>query len=116
MILRNISINMLRNILTEGGIFMIKPSITNDQMIKSSEASKKFGSLRKKAKIKPMFITDNGTIDSVLIDYEHYEKMYQRLIELESIEEESILVQRLEYIEKNPGAAVSWKDIRRSCK
>ena len=113
-ILRNILRKCLSSIFVRRRYSVIKPSITNDQMVKSSEASKRFGSLRKKAKIKPVFITENGTIASVLVDYEYYEKMYQRLIELEEIEEENMLTQRIERLEKNPELAVSWKEVRRS--
>lgn len=93
---------------------MSKPTITKDQIVKSSEASKKFGGLRKKAKLNPIFITDNGNIDSVLICYSQYEEMYKRLIELELLEEEHIISKRIERLEKNPELTVSWKDIRRS--
>jgi len=98
------------------GAPMEKPTITNDQLIKSSEASKNFGSLRKKSKLNPMFITENGSIDSVLVDYRYYEQMYQRLAELEAKEEENMLLQRIEDLEKNPELAVSWKEVRRSNK
>jgi PHD/YefM family antitoxin component YafN of YafNO toxin-antitoxin module len=96
------------------GAVMEKPKITNDQLIKASEASKHFGSLRKKAKINPMFITENGNIDSVIIDYAYYEQMYQRLAELEIKEEESMLLERINRLEKNPETSVSWNNIRRS--
>ena len=96
-----------------GTIMENKPSITNDQLVKSSDASKRFGGLRKRAKKMPMFITENGTIDSVLIDYEQYEKMYERLVELEAKEEEKILSERIERLDKNPDSSVSWKDARR---
>lgn len=93
---------------------MEKPQITKDQIIKSSEASKGFGKLRKKAKISPMYITENGNIDSVLLDYDYFEKMYQRLVQLEAKEEEEIIVQRIERLEKNPEVAVSWREVRRT--
>ncbi|MCY6485434.1 hypothetical protein OW763_13955 [Clostridium aestuarii] len=67
---------------------MTKPSITKDQMVKSSEAAKRFGTIRKRAKDQPLYITDNGNIDSVLLGYEYFEKMYKRLMELEEKEEE----------------------------
>ena len=98
------------------GVVMEKPIITNDQLIKSSEASKHFGSLRRKSKSNPMFITENGNIDCVLIGYEQYEQMYQRLSELEAKEEENILNQRIERLEKNPELAIPWKNARRSNK
>lgn len=91
-----------------------KPTFNTDQITSSSEAAKKFGELRKKAKMAPQFITDNGTVDTVVMDYEYYEKMYIRLQELEEIEETTILSQRMERLENNPGASVAWKSVRRS--
>ncbi|RED65436.1 type II toxin-antitoxin system prevent-host-death family antitoxin [Cohnella phaseoli] len=93
-----------------------KPTLTVDQLITSSEAAKKFGDLRKKAKELPQFITDNGTVDSVLISYELFEQMYERLTQLEDEEEHRLLLQRIERNEQNPAAAKSWRDIRRSPK
>jgi PHD/YefM family antitoxin component YafN of YafNO toxin-antitoxin module len=93
---------------------MTKPTLTVDQLITSSEAAKKFGDLRKKAKKLPQFITDNGTVDSVLISYELFEQMYDRLTQLEDEEENRLLLQRIERNEQNPSAAKSWKDIRRN--
>ncbi|WP_066827507.1 prevent-host-death family protein [Clostridium tepidiprofundi] len=91
---------------------MVKPIITKDQMVKSSEAAKRFGSIRKKAKKEPLYITDNGNIDSVLIGYDYFEKMYIRLMELEEKEEVKILSSRIEYLENNPSSAVPWRNIR----
>ncbi|HBM81115.1 MAG: type II toxin-antitoxin system Phd/YefM family antitoxin [Clostridiales bacterium] len=95
---------------------MEKPNITKDQIVKSSVASKKFGKFRKLAKERPIYISDNGNIDTVLISYDYFEKMYQRLYELEEKEEEMILSHRIEELKNNPEAAVSWKDIRRDGK
>ena len=91
-----------------------KPTFNTDQIISSSDAAKKFGELRKKAKTLPQFITDNGTVDTVVMDYEYYEKMYIRLQELEEIEETAILTKRMERLESNPSASVAWKSVRRS--
>jgi len=95
---------------------MTKPVITKDQMIQSSVAAKQFGSLRKKAKKLPQFVTENGTIDTVVLDYNYYEEMYERLMELEAKEEAGILEQRIERLEKNPEVSVSWKNVRRTVK
>lgn len=62
---------------------MEKPNITKDQIVKSSVASKRFGEFRKLAKKRPIYISDNGNIDTVLVSYDYFEKMYQRLHELE---------------------------------
>lgn len=91
-----------------------KPNFNVDQLVSASLASKNFGDLRKKAKKLPLFITDNGNVDTVLIGYEYYEKMYQRLMELEEKEEARILEERIERLESDPSLAVSWRSIRRS--
>ena len=93
-----------------------KPSITKDQIVKSSIASRNFGEYRKKAKINPIYISDNGTIETVMLDYNYFEQMYQRLSELEELEETRILSERGERLEKDPSLAVSWKDVRRTGK
>jgi PHD/YefM family antitoxin component YafN of YafNO toxin-antitoxin module len=91
-----------------------KPSFHVDQLVSSSDASKKFGELRKRAKLEPQFITENGSVDTVLVGYDYFEKMYQRLKELEEREEEQILTERIARLEADPESAVSWKAIRRS--
>lgn len=88
--------------------------LRSDQMIKASEAAKKFGYARKKAKDMPQFITDNGNIDSVLMGYEYYLKMYQRLIELEAKEDTRVLSERIDRLENDPTQGIPWQSIRRS--
>ncbi|OIK06468.1 antitoxin VbhA family protein [Bacillus sp. MUM 13] len=66
---------------------MEKPSFTADQLVSASVAAKSFGSLRKKAKHVPQFITDNGVVGEVLLDYKQYEELYGRLRKLEESEE-----------------------------
>lgn len=109
---RNMNIIDRRN--AKVGVIMNKPSITKEQIVKSSEASKRFGQIRKKAKDTPLYITDNGNIDSVILGYEYFEKMYGRLIELEEKEESRILSKRMSELEENPSSAVSWRDVRRT--
>ncbi|HWQ73046.1 MAG TPA: type II toxin-antitoxin system Phd/YefM family antitoxin [Desulfitobacteriaceae bacterium] len=97
------------------GVVMDNPiRLRPDQMIKASEAAKKFGYARKKAKDLPQFITENGNIDSVLMGYDYYLKMYQRLIELEEKEESRILNERIERLENDPAQGIPWRTIRRS--
>jgi hypothetical protein len=64
--------------------------------------------------LNPIFISDNGNIDTVLLDYDYFEKMYQRISELEELEETRILSERIERLDKNPELAVDWNDVRRS--
>ena len=66
---------------------MDKPTFTADQLISASVAAKNFGSLRKKAKEVPQFITENGIVGEVLLDYKYYEELYGRLKKLEQLEE-----------------------------
>jgi hypothetical protein len=99
-----------------GAKIMYKPTFSVEQLVTASVASKHFGVLRKKAKLDPQFITDNGTVDTVLMGYEFFEKMYQRLIELEKKEEAGILAERIESIENDPLSAVPWRKVRRSSK
>lgn len=56
-----------------------KPAFNVDQVVSASIASKRFGEVRKQAKVKPQFISDNNKIDSVLMGYEEYERMYNEL-------------------------------------
>jgi len=93
---------------------MDKPTFNKDQLITSSEASKRFGDLRKKAKNEPQFITENGNVETVVLDYCYFESLYIRLMELEQKEEEGILVERITRLENNPEIGVPWRFIRRS--
>lgn len=97
-------------------IMETKPSITKEQIVQSSVASKKFGECKRKAKLNPIFISDNGNIDTVLLAYDYFEKLYERISELEAKEEAMILTERINNLEKNPSSAVSWRDVRRSSK
>jgi hypothetical protein len=54
---------------------MEKRSFTADQIISASVAAKSFGALRKKAKQVPQFITENGVVGEVPLDYKHYEEL-----------------------------------------
>lgn len=93
---------------------MEKPSFTQDQMVKSSDAVKHFGEIRKHAKEQPILIMDNGRWDTVLLGYTQYEKLYQRLVELEERYEASVLESRIERLERQPESAVPWRRVKRS--
>ncbi len=92
---------------------MVKPSLNVDQLVSSKDASKKFGEVRKKAQEVPQFVMDNGSVDTVIIGYDLYEEMYDRLTQLEQAEERRILFERIDQIDRNPAASKSWKEIRR---
>ncbi|OAA90771.1 Phd_YefM [Clostridium ljungdahlii] len=88
--------------------------ITKEQIVKSSIVSKSLGQYRKKAKENPIYISDNGNIDTVILSYDQFEKMYERLMELEQKEEERILNDRIRQVEEHPELSAKWKDIRRN--
>jgi hypothetical protein len=64
-----------------------KPTFTANQLVSASAAAKSFGSLRKKAKKAPQYITENGVVGEVLLDYKYFEELYGRLKKLEELEE-----------------------------
>ena len=97
-------------------LIMEKPKFDQDQVITSTDISRKFSTIRKQAKEKPLVVTDNGRFDTVILNYQLYEDMYSRLTELEEQNEFHILSERLERLEKNPETGVSWRSIRRSSK
>ena len=90
-----------------------KPSFTKDQIISSATVAKRFGEARKMAKSNPIFITEKGNIDTVLLDYDYFEGMYSRLVELEYLAEEQILLKRIKRLEQHPERAVSWRKMKR---
>lgn len=90
-----------------------KPSFTNEQLTSAGNAAKKFGQIRKRAKQEPQFIMDNGTVDSVILDYKYFEEIYERLMVLEEAEETRILTERMKRLDDQPESAVSWESIRR---
>ncbi|MBU7318232.1 antitoxin VbhA family protein [Paenibacillus oleatilyticus] len=74
---------------------VFKPTFHVDQLVSSSEASKKFGEVRKKAKSLPKYITENRNVDT-----------FQRLNQLEQQE-----LQREGTLSHDPVATASDKDI-----
>lgn len=83
------------------------------QVITSTDIQRHYGKIKDKAKETPLVVTDNGNFDMVVLDYDFFESMYSRLIELEQAHEESILLERLDELEKHPERAVPWRSIRR---
>jgi hypothetical protein len=93
---------------------MEKPSFTQDQMVRASDAAKHFGELRQHAQKHPILIRDNGRWDTVILGYDQYEKLFQRLLELEERYEASVLESRVERLEQHPEVAVPWRYVQRS--
>ncbi|TCL76495.1 prevent-host-death family protein [Hydrogenispora ethanolica] len=86
-----------------------KPSFTFDQIIKSTEAAKKFGKLREMAKSQPIVITENGEPDSVIMSYPAFVSFLNTVQELE----EKLLIERMERARENPASLVSQEAVLR---
>lgn len=80
-----------------------------DQLVNTATISRQFSKIKALAKIKPLFITDNGEVDMVLISYDAYEEMFNKLKELE----EEVLEYREEEARREPDSLVDWRSIRR---
>ena len=58
---------------------MSKPVFSRHQIISATQAAKNFGEVRRRAKVEPQFISDRNEIDTVVLDYQTYEDMYDEL-------------------------------------
>jgi PHD/YefM family antitoxin component YafN of YafNO toxin-antitoxin module len=81
-----------------------------DQLVNTATISRQFSKVKLLAKEKPLFITDNGNVESVLMSFEAYEQMYNRLHQLE----EEVVNYRAEEAAREPEALVEWQSVRRS--
>jgi len=75
---------------------MDKPHFNVDQVNSATYASKRFGEIRKKAKELPQFISENNSVDTVVLDYKDYEQMYAELQALREMTWELEVARRLE--------------------
>jgi Phd_YefM. len=82
---------------------------SRDQLVNTATISRHFSKIKALAKVKPLFITDNGEVDMVLISYEAYEQMFNRLQQLE----EEVLENRAEEAKKEPESLTEWRSVRR---
>ncbi|MBO0602002.1 hypothetical protein I2483_10035 [Sporosarcina sp. E16_3] len=82
---------------------MEKPQFNVDQVVPASIASRRFGEVRRNAKIIPQFISENNRIDSVVQSYEDYEQMYMELEFLRELTLELNLSKRIQEADLNPG-------------
>lgn len=93
-----------------GAVSMVeKPAFTCDQVNRLTDAAKKFGELRRKAKIEPQIILDNGSYDLVLLDYKLYERLVMRIGDLE----DQIVAERIEAFDKDPSGGVPFDEVLR---
>ncbi|WP_080803549.1 hypothetical protein [Arabiibacter massiliensis] len=58
---------------------------SRDQIVTSSQASKNFGEVRRRAAERPQFVSGRSGIDTVVVGFEQFEDMY---LELERLREE----------------------------
>ena len=88
-----------------------KPQFNVDQVISASNAAKRFAEVRRNAKTRPQFITQNNSIDSVVQSYEDYEKMYMELETLRELFFDLNLSDRIEKAELKPELRFTLKDV-----
>lgn len=90
---------------------LVKPNFNRDQFVPASKASKSLGDVRKKAKEQPQVILDHNKLDSVILGYEQYEKMYRELEFLRDMVWEVNIAKRLENADKNPTVRYTLQDV-----
>lgn len=62
-----------------------KVAFSRDQVVTSTQASKNFGEMRRRAKDRPLYVSDrNGGIGTVIVDFGEFEAM---AIEIERLQE-----------------------------
>lgn len=83
---------------------------SREQLVNTATISRHFSRVKLAAKVKPLFITDNGEVDFVLLSYDAYERMYNRLRELE----EEVVDHRAKEAERNPASLVDWRSVQRN--
>ncbi|MCI8367925.1 MAG: hypothetical protein HFJ66_10100 [Eggerthellaceae bacterium] len=76
-------------------VLLEKPFFTKEQIVSATTASKEFSALRKRAKKQPQYISGRNGIDSVLLDYDTYERMYGELQYFHEQEFERIAAERV---------------------
>lgn len=92
-------------------VMVDKPRFTRDQIVPASKASKSFGKVRKNAKILPQFISQNNKIDSVVLDYEQYEKLFEELETLREMSWEFDIANRLKKADSTPNVRYSIQEV-----
>ncbi len=90
---------------------MEKPQFNVDQVIPASIAARRFGEVRKNAKVIPQFISENNRIDSVVQSYEDYEKMYMELEFLREMTREYNLSMRIQRADLAPISRYNLKEV-----
>lgn len=87
-----------------------RPRFDKKQIVPATAASKKFAEVRKNAKLEPQFISDHNEIDSVVLNYDEYEKMFMELNYLRNLEFERRIADRIKIADQN-GVRYSIEDV-----
>lgn len=86
---------------------MNKPTFGKDQIVSATTVNKKFSEVRKRTKSMPQFVSDHNEIDTVILDYQTYEKMQA---ELAYLRERQFYATAAERIRQGDRSGVILKD------
>lgn len=89
-----------------------KIAFGRDQVISSTQASKNFGEVRRRAKKTPLFVTDkNASIDTVIIGYDEFEEMAVELDRLRQQVVYAVVAERVAEADADPAhRPISFED------
>lgn len=87
-----------------------RPKFSDEQLTAAGVASKTFGKIRAAAKDSPQYILANNKIDSVVLDYDYYLKMYQQLEVYRELSFMSEIILRAEYADAHPEESLSLRE------
>ena len=90
---------------------LIKPKFGSDQLISASEAVRSFSALRKLAKNDPIGILENNKLDSVVLSYEHYERLYSHVQNLEEQLYLALLNERVRKADAGESRTISLEEV-----
>ena len=84
-----------------------------DQVVTSTQASKNFGEVRRRARRVPQFVSDrNNGIDTVIVDYDEFEAMAVELQELREEHLYAVAAARIAEANSDPNHhTISFEDI-----
>lgn len=84
-----------------------------DQVVTSTQASKNFGEVRRRARRVPQFVSDrNNGIDTVIVDYDEFEAMAVELQELREERLYAVAAARIAEANSDPNhQTISFEDI-----
>lgn len=87
-----------------------RPKFSDEQITAAGVASKTFGKVRAAAKKSPQYILANNKLDSVVLDYAHYLKMYQELETYRELFYMDEIARRAEYADAHPEDSISLRE------